>query len=1764
MRFRIYLLFAFAAIIICPVASVSQTAPPSTISININSGNPAFPFPQFLPYVHPTGDTLHNLGTLALSSHDDARIAAAGITHAEMEKSIRDAYRIMMNRALYVPVRGVTNVGGTRYIRFVSKCGDYNYNSVAEGGCSEGDGYAMIAAAMMGDKVTFDGLWLYVHDHRMNNVVRYGDGTSTPPYRYSSLPTVYAGANGNEDSAADGDFDIALGLMIAHMQWGDNMGINDSRGNPISYKNDFIKFIRAITDTLINTEALPDRELLTGNIGFDGYFRGGNTWGEFTRWAASRSNLESIGVMNTNRVYQPSGTLQYIDYTAQAYFRQFAEYLRREPNSSSAYGWNISQYERAAASSDWLFAKHHEQRPDNIPFAGTVTKGGAGDTTVTFGNLQEGEDFRAPWRTVLDYVWHGNPTYSWDPIRHRVVRERPNTHMRDAGNRMARWLWDRRQAPWNQGCERIIGEGLWWGPSMLKYFYTPQGTNPNAFPLNWVHGTGAPSAVTSQNFNLMAEMYRQAEITWDAIAIGDGYITSMPDYFHGFFRLLGMMVMTGNHHAPLNMVRQANMKVYLDVDKTYAFENDEITYTIDYRNYGSVDGQNVVITNRLHSDFVFIEAPGGAFNPATNTVTWNIGTVPGFRTQTGIGPTRGTVTLKVAIPQANHKRYENRVQITCSNGTGWTSNEYPNVISSVMKRNGVDIARRALRVNKSVFRDTINPGMNATFTIDFENSTEAGWMNGGRPGVNFSYAHTTTTPTRSDHTFLIRAFHDAHESYIDYSNYRISYFMFDNTYTSLCATQMCATGWSAPADIVAPTSLVAGVRDGLRHEMITPGQDEKGRWNQRLILQLGDPESPTHSDTNWATMSAPTQFITNYYGGLGRYIHRGVDAPLRITWRMFAGMYFNRTWDNDWSYNPRAIGIVNNDLMANWGHPISPDFTASYAPDYQGTPVRTRHRKLCEPDAAVTVDNILIEEWDGYTWRRVAGNGPLPGREVVNVRIIDTIPAGVKFQRFLEPLPFGIMPTINADSTVIIWTIPKLLVGEKGSIKYSVNADPLPEGQTSRTIRSRAWAIADRESPLPNTAVLVVTTNELPPLPPPPTTMYKRADKEAYQEADTINYTVTYKQTHGFPVKSGARSEWTGTGTDRVNATGDTITLGAPTDMYHNLTYGTNGVLTGTARPQPDQASVFIFARSDPSNSSRRVELEFSSNYQGVNVTIRSNNQPPFTIPSAFGRDSDDSFNYKLIFQNDSLLIWIRDTSSALPTYVHRGIPVQAGYAGVKSTPNWPVGIWLRNWASHFDVAYNVTIRDTIPRGIRLIESSVTGTLHTTPPRPLTHTIAPIANDRHVITWPVPGTGPRNALNPNDSLTITFRAVVDTAWNRLIINTAYADLDNFPRDSIGAQLRSRFFIPGDTTIIDTTIIDTTKIDTTIVNPPQKGLRVIPNPLSCIYSRPITVSLTAFVDDNPAPNAVIYYTRNGREPEPGGQGSIRYDGQPLEFNNEFTTPNVLMAMAVLNDFEESSAVRQIYEPLITATVIYGSAFYFDKDEDGFAHGVKMRLSPSRMPGHPNLDVVFRHIDQLVDVTGSPGYDSIRVYGDTLALYFKGNGIEVPTDNPRLVIRIPDLPGDVYTSAHGYLGANDMPIMDGTAEKEPPPPPTRYSISLGPNPFPATITGVRYDTLNIFIASLPFKEIFDVRIMIYDRMGNIIATTDDNIINAGIDYSQTGIPARHKYTWTGINRRGRITGKGTYLVHVVVTEPVDPRSDKKPERRTFRQLVYFRGR
>jgi hypothetical protein len=351
-------LLLFNILLVCPFTIHAA------IPVNINSGNPIMPFPQFLDYNNGA------YKTLATQWPD-------GVSHAEMEKVIRDAYQIMMNRADYAGgnIRGVPGI---------------IFNSSPQ--CSEGNGYALLAAALMGDKATFDGLWFYLNDNCwFNGVPRYSNGAvcaGAYPYGYHAPGWL----GGGTDAATDGDVDIALAALIAWNQWGDNTGYTKWNGTPIQYREMALDMMRFLVVKAEGT-LTGDGRWTSGDIGYDGYFKGGNTWGEITNWAVSGGYP-----VGDRPEFQGPQANSWFDYGAAGYFRCFGETLQGVGDPV----WNYTQFQKATESTNWLFGQLAANPAYKVITAGQYSVNG---TTATFATANPGgEDFRAPLRNIMDYA----------------------------------------------------------------------------------------------------------------------------------------------------------------------------------------------------------------------------------------------------------------------------------------------------------------------------------------------------------------------------------------------------------------------------------------------------------------------------------------------------------------------------------------------------------------------------------------------------------------------------------------------------------------------------------------------------------------------------------------------------------------------------------------------------------------------------------------------------------------------------------------------------------------------------------------------------------------------------------------------------------------------------------------------------------------------------------------------------------------------------------------------------------------------------------------------------------------------------------------------------------------------------------------------------------------------------------------------------------------------------------------------------------------
>ena len=1313
------------------------------VPVHINSGNPTYPFPQFVPYAYGTSHKLENLGTKN----------PEGVVHAEMEQDIRDAYQIFANEWTYTG----EEFGGVKYIRGNIGC-PYD--------CREGDGYSLLAAAIMGDKTSFDGLWMCVHDKSRVKRERYIDGeVLAANYAYGDYTI-----KDNTDAATDGDVDIAIALYIAWRQWGDYMGINDFNGNPISYRKEMLDVIHGFVhlQTRFPEDGEP-RRYLSGEIGLDGYLKNGNTWPEITSYVTL--NPQTIEGVSMIPEFKGPNNL-HSDYMAPAYFDEFFNLLD-ELNPSEITEFEKNQFKRCAASCDWIVGNWIGQSDKNIFVGEEVTV----ETNVTLHAGNQGGRFRSPWRTALNYMWHGNPTYTWNPTTH-TVSDGGNTFEYDASIHYSKYMSDPQGWDPSSECTKFGGPLplTFKGPSTLQWDVQPDGSYVSSeFTFNWIPGCGMPSAVNSQDLDLLGLLYRECDIEWDVTEGNDGYLSSVPYYFHGWFRLLGMLVATGNHIAPSQMAKaKPNLKIYRSIEDSlsFAYTGDEFTYYLDYRNYGSVAAQGTKIVENVPEDFEFVSASdGGVYNAATHTVTWNIGTVPGFASDdvegaalnpkaTNLAKTMGQVSYKVRVSSEAFGRYCTTADITCTNGDGWTSNEYPNFITATMQRNCVDVIKRALKIEKKADREKVNPGNTVTYTVNFENSSEAGWLDGGRPRVNIGFANSGEATT-SQQWLKFRLYNDAIEPYINYGNYRISYYMYDSNLKCVTSDDDCPVGWGWY------TAVYEGKRSAddkikVSHETIVEGSDEKGHWNQRMSLQF----SPL-----LVTTSA---HISNYYG-MGARIHKGGTETLRAYGYIFPSTWSASDFGDDWSWDANA-GDADDGVY----FPVTPSWQ-----EIDPTTGKSIEKVVDEyiPSACETpthtIDNILVEEYDGYTWRRILGNGPMAGREAENVVVIDTLPKGMTFVAFQNNCPLSDYGAswdsyqIADGRWVVKWEIPLMQVKQKGSIIYTAEAS-FPSGNECETDDEEtiniAWISADLNSPIGDTAIVTVTCAKVPD-PIVPTTLTKEADKESYSVGDEITYTIGYKQTHGaiFENAGASASDWTLSGATLSDGTLNVPDKGT---AKYNKSYSKDSYIELNCNLTTYASTEIVFRD--------KIKLDIRLDWATLKLTCYDGTELKKEASVVYQSSTPI---LRVLLRDNIMQVWLdNDTTNSASFIVDDLTTVTPGCLGFN-------GIEAGNFSYssiyvHTDYAYDLSIVDRVPAEVTVDETSFKAYHNGTLAGTGTYYRATSASAQDSIVFT------NLADNPiafNDTFTVEWSGTVDECVES-IINVAYAKLLGHADNEIMAQV----------------------------------------------------------------------------------------------------------------------------------------------------------------------------------------------------------------------------------------------------------------------------------------------------------------------------------------------------------------------------------------
>ncbi len=976
----------------------------NAVKVHINSGNPAFPFPQFMEYA--CGG---NLGTKL----------AEGLTHAEMEQQIRDAYQLHANEFEYTG----ESWGGYKYIETSYKI-PYD--------CTEGDGYGLLAAAYMGDAVTFNGYWMCTHDKRRNRAKKYTDCTTIGDgYQYGPF-AISDDAGGGGNTAADGDVDVALALYVAYKQWGEFMRdqdgniVEDACGNPISYKKELIEVVRGLVALSTRFwEETPYLRVSSGIIGLDGYPKEGDTWPEITDFHNDKNplvftasepvysitegkELEIEDVKGKKLVPEFSGGNKGLfDYNAPAYYKEFHDLLI---SLSSELGisneWEAEQFRRAEASSDWLMGQLIYKNEHSLPTAGQYTVNTDGSETSF--ELGDFGGFCAAWRSISNYIWHGNPEYTWNPVTHQVEAAN-NTAEYDAAVKYAKYLRD--PVHWNDSLNSsCVNAGLIYSISDQKTIVHQIDPMTGAYIGNEVayytsglgKATASFAAIGAQDYDLMGGLYNSVYSLWDLRGqTPEG--EDVPKYMHGWFRQLGLLALTGNYTAPSSMEAGCNLRIYRSIKDSISScrVGDTITYQLSYRNYGSKTATGTAVTEKVPNDFAIVEiSDGGVFNKKDNTIKWNIGEVAGFKsdniegaaldpTAPNLSKTMGSVWYKCVVKPSAKGTYSTIATIQSEESKERCTDNYPNFITATMQRNTIDIVPNTISVAKTVDKDLLEKDDMVQFTVSFSNTDSLPFLTGGRPGVNFTAAGEKYSD--NDYRIKYRLNNDAVEPYINNGNYRITYF-------------------STTKDAILYTMLNEGILKNMQEISTSSIQFPNGIVGYQIQLP------------NYLSSNSVFQIWT-----FGNEFHsiKG-EVPLRVIFSCHTDKYDPIDESMSWSKLETA---KDNDLY----YPVSP----SYQSPEKIETIDKVINSSCEVSDKVT-ETILVEEYDGHTWRKILGSAPYNGIEVENVVVTDTIPLGFEFVSLLDSTNavYTPAPKESAYAGVVTHKTDKLKIGDKGSFGY--------------------------------------------------------------------------------------------------------------------------------------------------------------------------------------------------------------------------------------------------------------------------------------------------------------------------------------------------------------------------------------------------------------------------------------------------------------------------------------------------------------------------------------------------------------------------------------------------------------------------------------------------------------------------------------------------------------------------------------------------------
>ena len=546
---------------------------------------------------------------------------------------------------------------------------------------------------------------------------------------------------------------------------------------------------------------------------------------------------------------------------------------------------------------------------------------------------------------------------------------------------------------------------------------------------------------------------------------------------------------------------------------------EELTYIIQYANLGNVPAQDVVLTDMLSDGVTFLSATGGG-KEEQGIIIWNIGTL--------VANESGVVEIKVKVNDNLNPgdTIENVASITDSTGIIVTSSTSTTIGQAP-----------SLQLEKSSSVNTIYPGENITYTIQYANTG------------NVAATQVRITDQLPTGTTFVSATNGGVE------NQRIVTWIIESLVPgdtgSVQFTVKAGSGLTDGTVIsnIAHISSQEGV-DALSNQVdvvvkIKPPSLQLEKYSSVSTIYPGENITYTIQYANTGNAVATQVRITDQLPTGTTFVsatNGGVENQRTVAWTI--GHLAPGDTGNVQFTVKADFGLIDGTVISNIAH-ISSQEGVDALSNQVDVVVIIKPVEVPSLELKKSASGSTIYPGENITYTiQYANTGNIA---TTQVRITDQLPTGTTF---VSATDGGV-----EDQGIVTWTIESLAPGDTGSVQFTIKAD---SGLADGTVISNIAYISSQEGvdALSNQVVVVVK-----PAIPAKITLVPDPDVILGDGKDVSELTATVVDADGNPLPDGTIVTFTTTKGTFPNGTQE---IKVPTKDGVAITYLTAEIVSNT------------------------------------------------------------------------------------------------------------------------------------------------------------------------------------------------------------------------------------------------------------------------------------------------------------------------------------------------------------------------------------------------------------------------------------------------------------------------------------------------------------------------------------------------------------------------------------------------------------------------